>query len=599
MGQTVRFAATTILRSQQASSPLIESLVLQLGFILLLTMTPSLRAQDRTKEGAEPMSACGENIVSTGRCSTEPFPLSTVRPVFSDAAKHLMIEGHQLVISFVVGKDGSARDIHILNSLGGGGGDEAAVAAVSQWRFEPGTYEGSPVAVRSQAVFGQPLSAAKSEQFRKLSAQTSEALGRHDFRTAATLARTAITLAPYENGIRVMLGAALVGLNELDAAQAVLEAEIKLDPASPTAYRLLGVTYLRQHKLEDAVTQFRKQIAINPQDHDAYAALASLLHDEKQCSAAIPELDKALAISPTNPATLLTRGLCYVDLGNTARGVSDLEQAVSGSPDPVTLYEAAYSLADNNVELEHAMKWGQAATTIETARLSNLDLKQLTPAQFRLVSEMAKCWHTLGWIYFRRGDLDQARAYVEGAWSLRPRPMLGYHLGQIYEKLRRPDDAARTYAMTIAAAELPSHEVPHPEVIVQATSRLRVLSDANADSAHLIERGKVDLDAMREVSVANGEHCIGIADFEILVKEDEVSEAQQLSGDTSLGKCPVAILNTKLPVRIPGGRGVQIPRRGTLTCVRSGCRLSLLWDEQAFEIARKEASSGSATLQPQ
>jgi len=424
MDQTVRFAAATIRRSQQASLPTIESLVLRLGFILFLTMTPTL-AQKQTNEGTEPMSACGENIVSAGRCSTEPFPLSTVRPVFPDAAKHLMIEGHQLVISFVVGKDGSTRDIHILNSLGGGGGDEAAVAAVSQWRFEPGTYEGTPVAVKSHAVFGQPLSEAKSEQFRKLSAQTSEALGRHDFRTAATLARTAITLAPYENGIRVMLGAAFVGLNELDEAQTVLEAEIKLDPTSPTAYRLLGVTYLRQHKLEDAVTQFRKQIAINPQDHDAYAALASLLHDEKQCSAAIPELDKALAISPKNPATLLTRGLCYVDLGNTARGVSDLEQAVSGAPDPVALYEAAYSLADNNVELERAMKWGQAATTIETARLSNLDLKQLTPAQFRLVSEMAKCWHTLGWIYFRQGDLNQARAYVEGAWSLRPRPMLG------------------------------------------------------------------------------------------------------------------------------------------------------------------------------
>jgi len=175
----------------------------------------------------------------------------------------------------------------------------------------------------------------------------------------------------------------------------------------------------------------------------------------------------------------------------------------------------------------------------------------------------------------------------------------GNHLGQIYEKLRRPDDAARTYAMTIAAAELPSREVPHPEVLVQATDRLKALSVANADLAHFIERGKTDLDAMREVSVVNGARCAGTADFETIVTEDQVSQAQQLSGDASFGKCSVALLNAKLPVRIPGDGGVQIPRRGTLTCAGSGCRLSLLWDEQAFEIARKEASSGSAKLQSQ
>jgi len=47
----------------------------------------------------------------------------------------------------VVTADGCASQIRIVRSLDAGGLDEEAVAAVAQWRFEPGRRAGSPASV--------------------------------------------------------------------------------------------------------------------------------------------------------------------------------------------------------------------------------------------------------------------------------------------------------------------------------------------------------------------------------------------------------------------------------------------------------------------
>jgi TonB family protein len=52
-----------------------------------------------------------------------------------------------VVLWLVVGPDGRAHDVRIRRSLGLGL-DERAIAAVSQWKFEPARKNGVPVAVR-------------------------------------------------------------------------------------------------------------------------------------------------------------------------------------------------------------------------------------------------------------------------------------------------------------------------------------------------------------------------------------------------------------------------------------------------------------------
>ena len=47
-----------------------------------------------------------------------------------------------------IGPDGLAHNIQVMNPLGLGL-DEQAVAAVTQWKFKPGTRDGQPVTVQA------------------------------------------------------------------------------------------------------------------------------------------------------------------------------------------------------------------------------------------------------------------------------------------------------------------------------------------------------------------------------------------------------------------------------------------------------------------
>ena len=76
---------------------------------------------------------------------TAPRVLSKIEPEYSEEARLAALQG-TVVLSVVIGADGMAQDIVVARPLGLGL-DDKAVAAVSQWRFQPGTRGGEPVPV--------------------------------------------------------------------------------------------------------------------------------------------------------------------------------------------------------------------------------------------------------------------------------------------------------------------------------------------------------------------------------------------------------------------------------------------------------------------
>ncbi|MCU1327953.1 MAG: TonB family C-terminal domain protein [Bryobacterales bacterium] len=52
-----------------------------------------------------------------------------------------------VTLSAVIGVDGTPSEIQVVQGLGKGL-DEKAMESVAQWRFQPGTYDGKPVAVK-------------------------------------------------------------------------------------------------------------------------------------------------------------------------------------------------------------------------------------------------------------------------------------------------------------------------------------------------------------------------------------------------------------------------------------------------------------------
>jgi protein TonB len=76
--------------------------------------------------------------------SINPFP-----PQYPDFAIRTGVEG-TVILEVNVYKDSTVGNIRVLKSLmaGPGGLDEAAIAAVKQWRFQPGKYGGKPIDTR-------------------------------------------------------------------------------------------------------------------------------------------------------------------------------------------------------------------------------------------------------------------------------------------------------------------------------------------------------------------------------------------------------------------------------------------------------------------
>jgi TonB family protein len=105
-----------------------------------------IRAQ-RVAELSRPlmMTDTGLQISRDGSGTVPPKLLVKREPEYTPEARALKIEG-SVVLQVTIGVDGSARDIKLQKGLGYGL-DEAAGAAVSQWRFEPGQRDAAPVPV--------------------------------------------------------------------------------------------------------------------------------------------------------------------------------------------------------------------------------------------------------------------------------------------------------------------------------------------------------------------------------------------------------------------------------------------------------------------
>lgn len=386
-----------------------------------------------------------------------------------------------------------------------------------------------------------------------------------------------------------------MAMDQLDAATEVFQTSIKKDPASRNAYNNLGLVYWRKREYADAAAQFRKQMLVNPDDHYAHRNLGMMLRDQHQCSEAIPELQKALSLTPNHAETLLAEGECDLDLGSRAKGLSELQQATSISSAPNIFNSAAYALAKRNMELGMAEKWSDVCLRIEKSRLQNISLDHLTPEQLNYVFWMAYYWDTRGWIYFLRGENDNALSYVESAWSLRANPTVADHLGQIYEGLGRTEEAVSAYAMAVAAADQVTRGKIDSEDLADANQRLAKLTKGKADTR--IAKARAELGGRNTFSVTNEGALNASADFAVkLWPAGKPAEFHQLSGDKTLEKVAALLPAAKLPVTLPESSGVEVPLRGTLTC-RSGeaqCRFVFMSAEEAVNLARNEMATASS-----
>jgi tetratricopeptide (TPR) repeat protein len=370
-----------------------------------------------------------------------------------------------------------------------------------------------------------------------------------------------------------ILAAAYMGMRQDDDAIAALNKQIEINPYDEYAYNALGRAYWQERKYPDAVTAFNKQIEINPLDKFAHAGLGAMYSEWHKYAEAAPELEKAASLTPDNAELQVSLGDAYLNLGQDDKALATFDHAVELSATPLVWNNIAYQLSLKKSHLDRAQQYAESALSATTAALRNVSLDRLTPQDLPLVPSLIAYWDTLGWVYFSQGNMDKAEKYIAAAWQLGQHGEVGDHLGQIYEKQGKKDQALRTYALSLNGLR------PVPET----RDRLAALAGGDAKVDATVAKFKDDLQQLRTIDLGKVARETGSAEFFVLLSRGlshaesgtgqssaaTVEAVKFASGDEKLKLFTEALRTAEYRLTFPDETPVKILRRGTLSCSKT------------------------------
>jgi protein O-mannosyl-transferase len=222
------------------------------------------------------------------------------------------------------------------------------------------------------------------------------------------------------------LGSAYLDAGQLDAADAQLEAALRLRPDFAAAHNNLGAVQREQHRIDEALHHFRLAAAHHPQDGLARYNLGTTLLDLGQAGDAAVELQEAARLRPRDAVAHLNLGNAYLQLGAPTRAAD--------------AYRAALRLAPSSADAHHNL--AQAL----------LQLGQVPAAQAHLAQALqaapahANTHFTLAEINLAEGRPALAITHFRQALAQVPHDVLGHFgLGTACAALGQNEAAAASF----------------------------------------------------------------------------------------------------------------------------------------------------------
>ena len=431
---------------------------------------------------------------------------------------------------------------------------------------------------------------ASNESVADLNEAGNQALKNNNLQLAVDLLQRAVQQDPKHKSAWNNLGRAYLGLNQNDQAIAAFKKQIEINPYDQYAYNNLGVAYAAELKYNEAITQFQKQIEINPLDPFAHGSLGDVYVKQKKFVEATPELEKAVELQPQNALLLISLGQSYIATNQTEKGMAAFEKAISLAPVPVTWNNIAYSLAEQNVQLERANKYADAAINSVETQLRDINLDNLRFQDLGTASFLYNLWDTKGWVEFKLGNLDLAEQYIVAAWQASGSGNIGEHLGEIYEKRGDRDKAIHSYVLAVAD-NTPSAE---------ARARLAALG-VSKGLDQMVEQGRRELKQQRTISLNKSDQ--GTAEFNLLVSPSKVEQVKFLKGDDAFKEFSQILQTSPAGMKFPPASSVHVPRRGVVTCGTTQAAPATKSAKTAkmnatiFTVDKSQKVAGSCTLE--
>ena len=176
-------------------------------------------------------------------------------------------------------------------------------------------------------------------------------------------------------------------------------------------------------------------------------AQGGMLAKAKRDQDAFDLLEKAIKNLPNTPELVYDYALAAERVQKPEIMESELRKAVAAKPDFAAAYNAlGYSFADRNIKLDEAVKLIEKALTFSPNDHYMLD--------------------SLGWAYYRKGNLDKAIGYLQEAYKINPDPEIAAHLGEVLWKKGQREEAKKVWSDALIVN-------PTNEVLLTTTSKFK------------------------------------------------------------------------------------------------------------------------------
>lgn len=391
------------------------------------------------------------------------------------------------------------------------------------------------------------------------------ALANQNFQAAVDSYKRAIELEPKNKAAYRGLGAAYLNLQKKEDAISTFQKLLEFNPYDEYAWTGIGYAHIISHDHDKAAEAFRKQVEINPLDATAQYSLASALVQLRKFPEALPEMERTAQLMPRSAEIQASLGQIYLEVKQSDKAMAAFEKAVEFGANATVWNNVAYELAQHNLQLDRAQQYAESAVSEIATQLRNIDVQRLRIEDFRRVSALSSYWDTLGWVYFRRGEVDTAKKFIESAWLLGPNGEVAYHLGEILERQGEKDKAIQMYAT--AAGVRRSYAPAREKLEGIVGDKKKVEAQIKEMAAKYGSSPKLPLGSLTKDD--------GEAEFAFVFAPGKVEGVKFLGGSEKMKGLNEKLATLKYPVEFPDSTPTKLARRGTLTCKSDACTLTL------------------------
>jgi tetratricopeptide (TPR) repeat protein len=207
---------------------------------------------------------------------------------------------------------------------------------------------------------------------------------------------------------------------------------VNVSPERERAQLRLPIMLLKQNRWNEALSQLhllqKSDVAEGEYVRDSYLVEADLWAKQDKDSQAMKALQRGLAIFEADPLLLYGRAMQHASQNRVDAALADLKKIIDDNDQNAEALNAyGYTLA------QHKKQYSQALPFIEKA--------------LKLRPGSASAMDSLGWVKLMQRKYDDAKHWLEKAWSKSKDPEIAAHLGELYWVVGRKEDARKIWSV--------------------------------------------------------------------------------------------------------------------------------------------------------